>query len=153
MNSDISAYTYERTLMMEQRNQMLRELRLNRKENSKVVSIYFCSNKKKENHLCHHILFARSFSHKIFDEKESEVTRKLSTFMVIYIHSFIYVLLRIISFSTHICSFSRLNNINFIDGASNCKQPHKYHYYHHQCFVFIFSNFFFFLLSTVTYKQ
>lgn len=37
MNSDISAYTYERTLMMEQRNQMLRELRLNRKENSKVV--------------------------------------------------------------------------------------------------------------------
>ncbi|XP_039954921.1 solute carrier family 12 member 6 isoform X1 [Bactrocera neohumeralis] len=37
MNSDISAYTYERTLMMEQRNQMLRELRLNKKENSKIV--------------------------------------------------------------------------------------------------------------------
>ncbi|GBP79126.1 Solute carrier family 12 member 6 [Eumeta japonica] len=32
MDSDISAYTYERTLMMEQRNQMLRELRLNKKE-------------------------------------------------------------------------------------------------------------------------
>ncbi|XP_026683826.1 solute carrier family 12 member 6-like isoform X2 [Diaphorina citri] len=31
-NNDISAYTYERTLMMEQRNQMLRELRLNKKE-------------------------------------------------------------------------------------------------------------------------
>ncbi|XP_073813225.1 solute carrier family 12 member kcc isoform X9 [Musca autumnalis] len=36
MNSDISAYTYERTLMMEQRNQMLRELRLNRIEKTKV---------------------------------------------------------------------------------------------------------------------
>ncbi|XP_011305811.1 solute carrier family 12 member 4 isoform X2 [Fopius arisanus] len=32
MNSDISAYTYERTLVMEQRNQMLRELRLNPQE-------------------------------------------------------------------------------------------------------------------------
>ncbi|KAG7310451.1 hypothetical protein JYU34_003233 [Plutella xylostella] len=31
-DSDISAYTYERTLMMEQRNQMLKELRLNKKE-------------------------------------------------------------------------------------------------------------------------
>lgn len=39
MNSDISAYTYERTLMMEQRNQMLRELRLNRTEKTKVVCI------------------------------------------------------------------------------------------------------------------
>lgn len=37
MNSDISAYTYERTLMMEQRNQMLRELRLNKKDNFKVM--------------------------------------------------------------------------------------------------------------------
>lgn len=41
MNSDISAYTYERTLMMEQRNQMLRELRLNRAEKTKVVCIPF----------------------------------------------------------------------------------------------------------------
>lgn len=40
MNSDISAYTYERTLMMEQRNQMLRELRLNKKESLGVVSVH-----------------------------------------------------------------------------------------------------------------
>ncbi len=39
MNSDISAYTYERTLMMEQRNAMLRELRLNKKESLGVVSV------------------------------------------------------------------------------------------------------------------
>ena len=39
MNADISAYTYERTLMMEQRNQMLRELQLNKKESLGVVSI------------------------------------------------------------------------------------------------------------------
>lgn len=38
MDSDISAYTYERTLMMEQRNQMLRELRLNKRETLGVVS-------------------------------------------------------------------------------------------------------------------
>ena len=38
MDSDISAYTYERTLMMEQRNQMLRELRLNKREQESVVS-------------------------------------------------------------------------------------------------------------------
>ncbi|KAJ8955387.1 hypothetical protein NQ318_003484 [Aromia moschata] len=37
MDRDISAYTYERTLMMEQRNQMLRELRLNKKETLGVV--------------------------------------------------------------------------------------------------------------------
>ncbi|CAG9828614.1 unnamed protein product [Diabrotica balteata] len=37
MDHDISAYTYERTLMMEQRNQMLRELRLNKKESLGVV--------------------------------------------------------------------------------------------------------------------
>lgn len=42
MGSDISAYTYERTLMMEQRNQMLRELRLNKKESLGVVSIIKC---------------------------------------------------------------------------------------------------------------
>jgi len=42
-NSDISAYTYERTLMMEQRNQMLRALGLNKKENSKVVSGQYLS--------------------------------------------------------------------------------------------------------------
>ncbi|XP_038109512.1 solute carrier family 12 member 4 isoform X2 [Culex quinquefasciatus] len=37
MDSDISAYTYERTLMMEQRNQMLRKLRLNKREKENVV--------------------------------------------------------------------------------------------------------------------
>jgi hypothetical protein len=41
MDNDISAYTYERTLMMEQRNQMLRELRLNKKESMGVVSTKF----------------------------------------------------------------------------------------------------------------
>lgn len=39
MDKDISAYTYERTLMMEQRNQMLRELQLKKKETFGVVSI------------------------------------------------------------------------------------------------------------------
>jgi potassium/chloride transporter 4/5/6 len=43
MDSDISAYTYERTLMMEQRNQMLRELRLNKKESLGVVSVKLIS--------------------------------------------------------------------------------------------------------------
>jgi hypothetical protein len=42
MDNDISAYTYERTLMMEQRNQMLRELRLNKKESMGVVSVASC---------------------------------------------------------------------------------------------------------------
>ncbi|XP_012540463.1 solute carrier family 12 member 4 isoform X5 [Monomorium pharaonis] len=36
-NTDISAYTYERTLIMEQRNQMLRELQLNKKQSLGVV--------------------------------------------------------------------------------------------------------------------
>lgn len=38
-DSDISEYTYERTLMMEQRNAMLRELQLNKKESLGVVSL------------------------------------------------------------------------------------------------------------------
>ncbi|XP_076054940.1 solute carrier family 12 member kcc isoform X2 [Oratosquilla oratoria] len=37
MDSDIASYTYERTLMMEQRTQMLKELRLNRKEKLNIV--------------------------------------------------------------------------------------------------------------------
>ncbi|KAK2580350.1 hypothetical protein KPH14_001246 [Odynerus spinipes] len=37
MNSDISEYTYERTLLMEQRNQVWRELQLNTKESRGVV--------------------------------------------------------------------------------------------------------------------
>ncbi|KAK9498186.1 hypothetical protein O3M35_004058 [Rhynocoris fuscipes] len=36
-DNDISAYTYERTLMMEQRNQMLKELRLNKKESMGMI--------------------------------------------------------------------------------------------------------------------
>lgn len=49
-NSDISAYTYERTLMMEQRNQMLRALGLNKKENSKVVSSHLFDWTKNSTH-------------------------------------------------------------------------------------------------------
>jgi len=37
MNSDISAYTYERTLLMEQRNQMLKELNLNKRRRRSMV--------------------------------------------------------------------------------------------------------------------
>lgn len=37
-NSDISAYTYERTLMMEQRSQMLRQMRLSKSDREKEVS-------------------------------------------------------------------------------------------------------------------
>ncbi len=41
MDSDISAYTYERTLVMEQRNQMLKEMQLNKRESSGVVGFKF----------------------------------------------------------------------------------------------------------------
>ncbi|XP_078609145.1 solute carrier family 12 member 4-like isoform X6 [Branchiostoma floridae x Branchiostoma japonicum] len=37
MTSDISAYTYERTLMMEQRNQMLKQMHLSKRESRKEV--------------------------------------------------------------------------------------------------------------------
>lgn len=37
-DSDISAYTYERTLMMEQRSQMLRQMRLSKTEREREVS-------------------------------------------------------------------------------------------------------------------
>jgi len=36
-DSDISAYTYERTLMMEQRSQMLRQMRLSSAEREREV--------------------------------------------------------------------------------------------------------------------
>lgn len=36
-DSDISAYTYERTLMMEQRSQMLRQMRLSTTERQREV--------------------------------------------------------------------------------------------------------------------
>ncbi|XP_065165264.1 solute carrier family 12 member 4 isoform X3 [Atheta coriaria] len=51
MDSDISAYTYERTLMMEQRNQMLRELRLNKKESLGVVQTLVDFNESTEEKL------------------------------------------------------------------------------------------------------
>uniref|UniRef100_A0A668AB71 Solute carrier family 12 member 6 n=1 Tax=Myripristis murdjan TaxID=586833 RepID=A0A668AB71_9TELE len=38
-DSDISAYTYERTLMMEQRSQMLRQMRLSKSDREKEVSL------------------------------------------------------------------------------------------------------------------
>lgn len=40
MDKDISVYTYERTLMMEQRNQMVRELQLKKKEAFGMVCAY-----------------------------------------------------------------------------------------------------------------
>lgn len=41
-DSDISAYTYERTLMMEQRSQMLRQMRLSSAERQREVwFVYF----------------------------------------------------------------------------------------------------------------
>jgi potassium/chloride transporter 4/5/6 len=36
-DSDVSAYTYERTLMMEQRNEMLHDMRVSKKNQSKLV--------------------------------------------------------------------------------------------------------------------
>ena len=39
MDSDISAYTYERTLVMEQRNQMLKEMQLNKRDPSGVSGV------------------------------------------------------------------------------------------------------------------
>ncbi|KAI9564397.1 hypothetical protein GHT06_008136 [Daphnia sinensis] len=39
MDSDISAYTYERTLVMEQRNQMLKEMQLNKRDPSGVQAV------------------------------------------------------------------------------------------------------------------
>lgn len=38
-DSDISAYTYERTLMMEQRSQMLRHMRLSKTERDREVRL------------------------------------------------------------------------------------------------------------------
>lgn len=41
MDSDISAYTYERTLVMEQRNQMLKEMHFNKRDPSGVSAVSF----------------------------------------------------------------------------------------------------------------
>lgn len=40
-DSDISAYTYERTLMMEQRSQMLRQMRLSSAEREREVGLFW----------------------------------------------------------------------------------------------------------------
>ena len=37
-DSDVSAYTYERTLLMEQRNEMLHEMRVSKKARARMVS-------------------------------------------------------------------------------------------------------------------
>lgn len=37
-DSDVSAYTYERTLIMEQRNEMLQEMKVTKSSRSKMVS-------------------------------------------------------------------------------------------------------------------
>jgi potassium/chloride transporter 4/5/6 len=37
-DSDISDYTYERTLLMEQRNEMLKEMQVSEKRRGKMVS-------------------------------------------------------------------------------------------------------------------
>ena len=39
LDSDISAYTYEKTLVMEQRNDFLKKLNLNRKERTREVGL------------------------------------------------------------------------------------------------------------------
>ncbi len=36
-DSDVSAYTYERTLLMEQRNEMLHEMRVSKKARARMV--------------------------------------------------------------------------------------------------------------------
>ena len=43
-DSDVSEYTYERTLIMEQRNEMLHEMRVSKKSRSKMVStvVWIC---------------------------------------------------------------------------------------------------------------
>ena len=38
-DSDVSAYTYERTLIMEQRNEMLREMQVSKKSRGRMVSV------------------------------------------------------------------------------------------------------------------
>ena len=37
-DSDVSAYTYERTLIMEQRNEMLQEMKVTKSSRNKMVS-------------------------------------------------------------------------------------------------------------------
>ncbi|KAG5884024.1 hypothetical protein JTB14_014798 [Gonioctena quinquepunctata] len=70
MGHDISAYTYERTLMMEQRNQMLRELRLNKKESMGMVQSIVDQNHQND---------AKSATKVRFQEPGAEGDNKAST--------------------------------------------------------------------------
>lgn len=45
-DSDVSAYTYERTLIMEQRNEMLHEMKVSKSARSKMVSAGCCCSAK-----------------------------------------------------------------------------------------------------------
>ena len=65
MDSDIQTYTYERTLMMEQRTQMLKELRLNRREKLNIVSINIIYGISDKFELKHLVLFISIFFHYI----------------------------------------------------------------------------------------
>ncbi|CAL4060077.1 unnamed protein product, partial [Meganyctiphanes norvegica] len=58
MDSDIQTYTYERTLMMEQRTQMLKELRLNRKEKLNIVQAIVDHHHPGNDHLASKVRFA-----------------------------------------------------------------------------------------------
>lgn len=46
-DSDVSAYTYERTLIMEQRNEMLQEMKVTKSSRSKMVSSRDRKNRQK----------------------------------------------------------------------------------------------------------
>ncbi|XP_063928306.1 solute carrier family 12 member 4 isoform X3 [Zophobas morio] len=83
MDSDISAYTYERTLMMEQRNQMLRELRLNKKESLGVVDLVDFNEMSTEEKLPlvkhHHVLLDWLMVQSIVDQHHPNIDAKTAT--------------------------------------------------------------------------
>ena len=73
-DSDVSAYTYERTLIMEQRNEMLQEMKVSKSARSKMVSIGHSS----------FILSTMSCCHKMFIELMMFVgIQKLSKTMLV----------------------------------------------------------------------
>lgn len=57
-DSDISAYTYERTLMMEQRTEMLKQLRLNRRETLSMVQTIMDHHHHVQNHTSSKVRFS-----------------------------------------------------------------------------------------------
>lgn len=57
-DSDISAYTYERTLMMEQRTEMLKHLRLNRRETLSMVQTIMDHHHNVQNHTSSKVRFS-----------------------------------------------------------------------------------------------